>query len=1098
MLLILVTFTLGIAQKTYYLAANGNDTNNGLSVNAPFRTLTRVNKLLLQPGDTLLLRRGDTFRGSLQIRQSGSSGKPIVVDAYGSGRKPILSGSVPVTGWKSLGSNRWQAVCKECGDRVTGLFKADSALPLGRYPNLNDPNKGYLTVQSHSGATQLTSQQPLTNDWTGGEAVIRPTQWILDRTTITKQTGNTLLLNNKSSYAPTDGFGYFIQNHPAALDQPGEWCYNPADQTIKLYANKGNPNALVITATILDKGIELTNASFIVIRNLHITQTLSTGLYISNASSFTVTGNDITSSGEDGVTIVAGGKDVLIENNRVIDANNNGFLLDSYHDIIVRGNEFRRMGLIPGRGRSGDGQYNGVRFGPTLNALIENNRIDSVGFNGLSFMSDVMIQHNVISNYCMTKTDGGGIYSWNANKLPTQNIHIVSNIIYNGIGAPEGTLQNGHHGTNGVFLDDCMENVDLINNTVFSNRGWGIFMRGDHHINVLGNTFFDNADAQFVMYHNGGFCPFRENVVKQNIFFSKSSSQLVARYESNTDDLDQYGLLDYNYYVRPFADVFTIRAVYNWWQVNEVTLDQWRNRFKQDANAKNSPLTYPEYTVKSVNPKLRINTDFAKDGQGWSTWSPYNNGQAIWDPKKGNGNGSLCVTFPTPTTATNSYVLVTKDIGSVTKSRSFLLRFDAIASADKKIQVFIRQRDAPYQDLDKRFNLLVGPTRQHYEIAFTASADEANALLTYQLNEDGQSVWFDNIQLQEATITPTNTDDHIRLVYNPTLKDSLVTLPGRYRDVRNRYYDRQVRVPPFRSVILLTDSLPPIDLSLKLRTDKQALQVGEVTSFSLTVRNDRPSKTTEQAQWTCRLPPNLEVVSGAGLQYSEGVLTGTVQNLLTDTTFVFQAKSTVAGTYKTAAQVTTTTHGDPDSTPDSGTSDGEDDTATATFRVGEPNDKVFSSPNPGQMILPSLVSTPASVDLSLRMALSSRTPAYSQTVTCTIWVNNTGESASGAVQIQNLLPAGLRFAGGTGWTANGNLLITNLTDIPAGKTISVSFQARVVGLGQMINQAQISTCATSDIDSTPGNGFGNGEDDQVQADFRVRLTNGGSGIFSPD
>ena len=138
---------------------------------------------MLQPGDQVLLRRGDTFRGGLHIRQSGSSTQPIVVDGYGSGNKPVLAGSVPVTNWTPIGNNVWQADCPTCGDRMTGLYRDNAALPLGRYPNLSAANKGYLTVQSHVGKTQLASQQSLSTNWTGGEVVFRPVQWILNRAT---------------------------------------------------------------------------------------------------------------------------------------------------------------------------------------------------------------------------------------------------------------------------------------------------------------------------------------------------------------------------------------------------------------------------------------------------------------------------------------------------------------------------------------------------------------------------------------------------------------------------------------------------------------------------------------------------------------------------------------------------------------------------------------------------------------------------------------------------------------------------------------------------------------------------------------------------
>ena len=101
-------------QTTYYVATNGTDANDGRSMASPFQSLAKVNTLTLRAGDAVLLRRGDTFRGTLSIKQSGSAGSPIVVDAYGSGNKPIIAGSTILSGWSRNG-NVWQASCSACG-----------------------------------------------------------------------------------------------------------------------------------------------------------------------------------------------------------------------------------------------------------------------------------------------------------------------------------------------------------------------------------------------------------------------------------------------------------------------------------------------------------------------------------------------------------------------------------------------------------------------------------------------------------------------------------------------------------------------------------------------------------------------------------------------------------------------------------------------------------------------------------------------------------------------------------------------------------------------------------------------------------------------
>ncbi|MFD2571558.1 NPCBM/NEW2 domain-containing protein [Spirosoma soli] len=808
-------------QTTYYVASSGNDNNNGRSADSPFQTVSKVSSLALQPGDQILFKRGDTFRGTLFIRQSGTSDRPIVIDAYGSGNKPSLSGSVPVSNWSNVGGNVWQADCPSCGSRVTGLYRNASPLPLGRYPNYNSANKGYLTVQSHSGKSQLTSQQSLPTNFTGGEAVIRPVQWILDRATITQQNGNTLSLNNPNSRDITDGWGYFIQNHPATLDQTDEWYYNPGNKTIRLYADQGSPNGQNITVTVHNEGVNLKDVKFVTIRNLQITQTLSTGLLVNSGSNLVIAGNDITDSGEDGMYITGYGGSITVENNLIEDANNNGLTIQPYQNFTFRGNTVQRIGLWPGRGRSGDGTYVALTSLCTANTLIENNVIDNVGYNGISYTTSTTIRRNRISNFCITKSDGGGLYVWNGNRQAMGDIHLVSNIIYNGIGAPEGTPGGAYAGVNGIFFDDCTQNIELANNSVFNCHGLGIFMHATSNITVSGNTVFNNGEGQLAMTHNHGVCPPRNNTLENNIFVSRLPEQFNVKYESDQNDLGSYGQFNRNVYARPFEDLLKIRAVYN----NgsgitgaDLSLKEWQDRFGKDANSSNSPLTYKTYTITGTG-NSKLNSAFSGNTEGWSTWSPYGNGQAVWDNSNRLDGGSLRVAFPSGSGRGDSYVLVTNNIGSVSQGKTYQLRFDAVASSSaKRVQAFIRQKDGSYRDLDARSSVQVGTNRQSYDMAFTATANEANAIVVFQVTEDGQTVWFDNVSLQEATRSDVNPDDYVKLVYNETGDTKQVSIDGTYRDARNNVYTNNVSLPAFSSMVLFKEvgsnnpPAPPVSL----------------------------------------------------------------------------------------------------------------------------------------------------------------------------------------------------------------------------------------------------------------------------------------------
>ncbi|GAB3756455.1 PA14 domain-containing protein [Spirosoma pomorum] len=568
---------------------------------SPIQSIAKVNSLSLQPGDQILFQRGNTFRGSVQLNRPG-----ITVDAYGNGNKPILAGSVVVTNWTNLGNNVWQASCPTCSDQLMGLYRDNTPLPLGRYPNLDAANKGYLTVQSHSGRSQLTSQQSLPTNWTGGEAVFRPVQWILNRAKITGQSGNTLNLDGSGTYDVTNNWGYFIQNHPATLDQRGEWYYDPSSKTIRLFDNQSNPNEQLIAATAYAQGIAINNAPNTTIRNLQITQSASTGLLVTNSSNLVISGNDITQSGEDALVIQGNGSQVLIENNLIDNANNNGVTIGGYQNVTFRRNIVRNIGLFPGRGKSGDGNYVGFQSATTANTMIENNVISNIGYNALNFSSNTTVQRNQISNFCLTKSDGSGLYIWNGNQQGMGNIRLVANFVINGIGASEGSPSGSSSAANGIYLDDCTTNIEVSNNTVYNNAGLGIYLHGSSNIRLTDNTSFNNSEGQLAIM-SANNCQPRNNSIQNNVFVTKQANQFTVKYESNQNDLGSYGDFSGNVYARPFEDSRTVWAVINRTSASHFSLSQWKSQYGKDANSTGSPVAYSsgnpdDYIKFAANP----------------------------------------------------------------------------------------------------------------------------------------------------------------------------------------------------------------------------------------------------------------------------------------------------------------------------------------------------------------------------------------------------------------------------------------------------------------------------------------------------------------
>lgn len=104
----------------YYVSANGNDNNDGRSIDRPWASLDKVNSANLQPGDGVFFCRGDVWRGALKP-QAG-----VTYSAYGEGPKPAIYGS-PENG---AGSGKWNLLegtsniwvyhipMMDCGDMV--------------------------------------------------------------------------------------------------------------------------------------------------------------------------------------------------------------------------------------------------------------------------------------------------------------------------------------------------------------------------------------------------------------------------------------------------------------------------------------------------------------------------------------------------------------------------------------------------------------------------------------------------------------------------------------------------------------------------------------------------------------------------------------------------------------------------------------------------------------------------------------------------------------------------------------------------------------------------------------------------------------------
>ncbi|MBO5218229.1 MAG: hypothetical protein J6C52_02285 [Clostridia bacterium] len=125
-------YTLGEGCTTYYFAADGDDGAAGTSPDTALRTLGRLAALPLKPGDVVLFRRGDMFRGNIHAAEG------ITYSAYGEGAKPIINSSRqnyadPALWEKTDYENVWV-----CTEKIVnaGIVTLDHTGEIGKYDEL--------------------------------------------------------------------------------------------------------------------------------------------------------------------------------------------------------------------------------------------------------------------------------------------------------------------------------------------------------------------------------------------------------------------------------------------------------------------------------------------------------------------------------------------------------------------------------------------------------------------------------------------------------------------------------------------------------------------------------------------------------------------------------------------------------------------------------------------------------------------------------------------------------------------------------------------------------------------------------------------------
>lgn len=788
----------------YYVSPTGNDTNNGTSTSTPWRTVARAQQAAssLQPGDQILFQRGGRYTGKLTINSNGNASNPIIVGAYGTGAAPIIAGSTTVTGWTQFQGNIWRAPVNQ---PVKFVWSNSNTMTLARFPNT-----GWLrtTWASNNQLNSASINQP-NGTWVGGEVVLRSRNWCYEVPTISAQNNGTLTYSAITFDPGNYDWGFFLQNKLSALDAAGEWFYESTSGFLYFWAPaNANPNSLTVEAAVHEYGLEIGwQRQHIRIQNLAFTQQRNAGVHNQGGNFIQVTG---CAFDRQLTAIKSFGNNGVYANNTVNGTYGSGMSLVD-NNTLVEGNQFTNIAMVAGMGESAWGYFGMYILGS--GNTVRSNRLDNIGYSGIFFEGNTLVEKNVVSNVVKVLNDGGGIYFDNSNGGVVQD-----NIISDVEGNLESTALNyfarwymGH----GIFFGNgATSNVMVRRNTVTRCNGSGIFV--DHTMNSTGfqvrdNVLFNNrAQLSITDFSNnvgpGATPPFHvpsfNDIYSGNIMYSLYPEQFcMEQFNNYSANHVDYGTFTNNKYFNPYNEL-SIRLS-NTVQYNQRlwSLERWQSVFNEDAGSSRSPQRLEQFEVLStLTGNLVPNGNFTTNIANWSGWPTQ--GQLSHDLSVLDA-GALRVAFSNNSASPEYYLRHNPTSVALVSGAYYELRFSTQATGHGNLRVEVKgQSQASSSNFVHSRGVPVDGQRRDHSIIFQSDRNEA-AQTFVASRYDESTYWLDNVELYRVTVQPVvPTDRHILLVNDQATAQSFPLPPGCWSNVAGVQVSSPVQVAAYASMPL--------------------------------------------------------------------------------------------------------------------------------------------------------------------------------------------------------------------------------------------------------------------------------------------------------
>ena len=284
---LLISALLIYPAKGYIVdGVNGNDNNDGETINDPFETITRCVEALKNPGDECQIRAGYYHEVVTVTGLEGSKDAPIKIAGY-EDERPIWDGTV------SLQPNEWNfdpdtGICSaEIDQDIFALFYKNELMTSARWPNAKWSDKTVFDRDywrpdgccddSERGLIVDDALTDVNLDIKGAMAILNVGSfqtWV--REVLDHAPGS-------NNFTYNDDFGdninfvkqqYYLESKLELLDAPEEWFYDQGTKMLYFIMpdNTQEPNTCpsedVLRGRTLDNVLEIIDSTDVIVANI--------------------------------------------------------------------------------------------------------------------------------------------------------------------------------------------------------------------------------------------------------------------------------------------------------------------------------------------------------------------------------------------------------------------------------------------------------------------------------------------------------------------------------------------------------------------------------------------------------------------------------------------------------------------------------------------------------------------------------------------------------------------------------------------------------------------------------------------------------------